>query len=139
MKPPKPSLIPLLALPGHQKPSLLVAAGFTATALLHLMGPVGDFPAGTVLPVPGYCIDEEVDGSPYCVRAYGRGTTFAGWPARRFRTALQCELWFGGMRPLFFTEVDVTDHAEALRLERVVEAVIPMYDYCGTGTMRKAA
>ncbi|WP_460500745.1 hypothetical protein, partial [Hymenobacter agri] len=80
MKPPKPSLIPLLASPGHKKPSLSVAAGFTDTDLLHLVAPVLDFPAGTVLPVLGYCIDEEVDGTPYCVRAYvpGRGTTFAG-------------------------------------------------------------
>jgi hypothetical protein len=140
MKPHKPALIPLLASPGHKKPSLSVAAGFTENDLLHLAAPVLDFPTGMVLPV---LIDEEVDGTPYCVRAYvpGRGTTFAGRQASRFRTALQREVWFGGIRPLFFTELDVTDHAEALRLERVVEAVvIPMYDYRGMDTpMRKAA
>ena len=143
MKTPKPSLIPLLASPGKKKPDLAVSAGFTETDLLHLTGPVLDFPKGTVLPVLGYCIDEEVDGTPYCVRAYvpGRGTTFAGRQASRFRTALQREVWFGGIRPLFFTEIDVTDHAEALRLERVVEAVvIPMYDYSGlVSPLRKAA
>ena len=142
MKTPKPSLIPLLASPGKKKPDLSIAGGFTDGDLLHLTGPVLDFPKGTVLPVLGYCIDEEVDGTPYCVRAYvpGRGTTFAGRQASRFRTALQREVWFGGVRPLFLTEIDVTDHAEALRLERIVEAVvIPMYDYRGLDTLRKAA
>ncbi|MBH8558971.1 hypothetical protein [Hymenobacter negativus] len=138
----KPSLIPELGSPQNKRTRLSVAAGFTETDLLHLTAPVLDFPKGTVLPVLGYCIDEEVDGTPYCVRAYvpGRGTTFAGRQASRFRTALQREVWFGGIRPLFFTEIDVTDHAEALRLERVVEAVvIPMYDYRGFDTLRKAA
>jgi hypothetical protein len=99
--------------------------------------------SGTVLPVLGYCINEKVDGTPYCVRAYvpGRGTTFAGRQASRFRTALQREVWIGGIRPLFFSEINITDQAEALRLERVVEAVvIPMYDYRGLDSpMRKAA
>jgi hypothetical protein len=141
MKIHKLPLIPLLASPGNKRPSLPVAAGFTDGDLLHLTAPVLDFPKGTVLPVLGYCIDEEVDGTPYCVRAYvpGRGTTFSGRQASRFRTALQREVWFGGLRPLFLTEIDVTDHAEALRLERIVEAVvIPMYDYAAQ-SLRKAA
>jgi hypothetical protein len=138
-----PSLTPLLALPGQQELSLPVAAGFTENDLLRLAAPVLDFPSGTVLPVLGYCINEKVDGTPYCVRAYvpGRGTTFAGRQASRFRTALQREVWIGGIRPLFFSEINITDQAEALRLERVVEAVvIPMYDYRGLDSpMRKAA
>jgi hypothetical protein len=134
-KPPLP-LIPLLASPKNKRARLNVAAGFQDTDMLHLIAPVLDFPKGTILPVLGYCIDEELDGTPYCVRAYvpGRGTTYAGRQASRFATALQKEKWFGGIRPLYFTEIDVTDHADALRLERVTEAVvIPMYNYAVLG------
>lgn len=141
MKPPKPSVITMLASPGHKTPSLSVATGFTETDRLHLTDPALEFSKGTVLPVPGYCINEEMDGTPFCIRAYvpGRGATFTRWQANCFRTALQREAWFNGLRPLFFTEADITAHAETLRLERVVEAVtIPIYDYRGMDKMHKA-
>jgi hypothetical protein len=136
MKKAASSLIPLLRGPKKRRPELSVAQGFTDGDLLHLTGPVLGYEAGTVLPVLAFCIDEELDGTPYCVRAYvpGKGTTYAGCQAARFRTALQKEQWFGGIRPLYFTEVDVTDHADMLRLERVSEAIIiPMYDYASLG------
>ena len=136
-------LIPPLGTPKNKRAGQPVADGFRDGDLLHLTASVHDYPKGTVLPILGFCLDTEVDGTPYCLRAYvpGRGTTYAGRQASRFRTALQQEQWFGGIRPLYFTEIDITDHAEALRLERVTEAVvIPMYDYSALDLpTRKAA
>ncbi|MDO7877350.1 hypothetical protein Q5H93_21575 [Hymenobacter sp. ASUV-10] len=143
-KNPKP-LIPLLGSPVNKRAKLDVSEGFKEGDMLVLTGRVLSFRAGTVLPVLGYCLDMDVDGTPYCLRAYvpGKRTTYAGRQASRFRTALQQEVWFGGMRSLYFTELDVTDHAEAIRLQRETGAiVIPMYDYDRLGidtTTQKAA
>lgn len=89
-KHPKP-LIPPLGSPTNKRAKLDVSEGFKEGDLLHLAAPVLGYPAGTVLPVLGYCRDEDVDGTPYCLRAYvpGKGTTYAGRQASRFRTALQ--------------------------------------------------
>jgi len=143
-KNPKP-LIPLLGSPTNKRAKLDVSEGFKEGDELRLTKPVLRYKTGTVLPVLGFCLDVDVDGTPYCLRAYvpGKGTTYAGRQASRFRTALQKEVWFGGMRSLYFTELDVTDHAESIRLHRETGAVvIPMYDYDRLGidtTTRKAA
>ena len=83
---------------------------------------------GSIVPVFGYCRCDDLNGAPYQVRAYlpGFGTTWAAREARRFPTALQEEVLF--TLPLMLTELDLTDHAEALALERHCGAkIIPLY------------
>ena len=83
---------------------------------------------GTIVPVLGFVRCDDLQGLPYVVRAYvpGFGTTLACRDARMFPTALQQEMLFSF--PETITELDLTDHADALALERHVGAkVIPMY------------
>lgn len=90
---------------------------FTARAL--------GFPKGAVVPAYGKCVyyDPET-GQPYAVTAYVRGGSeavpYAERQAVKYRTAHQKEQWFGSVL-LFLTEIDLTDYADVLRLERVAE------------------
>ncbi len=102
--------------------------------LLHVLadiaGPDGKplFRKGTIVPVLGFVRCDDLTGLAYVVRAYvpGFGTSLACRDARMFPTALQQEMLFS--YPETITEVDLTDHADALALERHVGArVIPMY------------
>ncbi|MCC3156467.1 hypothetical protein LJ737_04415 [Hymenobacter sp. 15J16-1T3B] len=105
------------------------ALGFRDSDLLHIIRNCEDRSAGQVLPVLGYCICFGVNQEAYAVRVYvpGRQTTSAGREALRFPTALETEVLFVPL-PAFITEIDVTDSAHCLALERVHEAVvIPMY------------
>ena len=127
----KPLLPPLAsALKGEKPISLL--DGFQPGDLLHLLAEVVGRPAGTVLPVLGYCLCVDAQGQPYALRAYvplspAFATTYAGREAARFPEPGQQERWLGGVQ-MYFTEVDMTDHAHELRLERRREAlVIAMY------------
>lgn len=114
--------------------------------LLHLLAEVARRPAGTVLPVLGQlcCFDEH--GQLWRLVAYVPAsplecTTYAGRQARRFPEPGQLERWFGGVH-LLFTEIDLTDSAEGLALERWSEApVIPMYpaNQQAPRALRKAA
>lgn len=113
--------------------------------LLHVLadipGPDGLtlFKKGTIVPVLGFCRCDDLTGLPYVVRAYvpGFGTSLACRDARMFPTALQQEVLFS--YPETITELDLTDHADALALERHVGAkVIPMYPTLAH-VMRRAA
>ena len=104
--------------------------------LLHFLadvyGPDGEtllFRKGSIVGLFGYCRHDDLNGMAYTVRVYlpGHGTTWAARDAYRYPTALQQEVCFGPV-PELFTELDLTDHAEALALERHEGAkVIKMY------------
>lgn len=125
-------LLPLLlsALKGEKPISLL--DGLREGDLLHLLSALLGWPKGTVLPILGYCLCVDAQGQPYALRAYlplstVQGTTYAGREAARFPEPGQQERWFGGVQ-MRFTELDLTDHADELRLERRREAlVVQMY------------
>lgn len=125
-------LLPALpsAVPG-EKP-IALADGFEPGDLLHLQAELVGRPAGTVLPVLGYCLCLDGQGQPYALRAYlplspAFATTYGGREAVRFPEPGQQERWFNGVQ-MFFTELDITDHAHELLLERRREAlVVQMY------------
>lgn len=100
--------------------------------MLHLLDELVHRPAGTVLPVLGQCQYFDAQRQLWRLLAYVPAsteecTTYAGRQASRFPEAGQLERWFGGVH-MVFTEIDITDSAEALALERRTEAlVIPMY------------
>jgi hypothetical protein len=127
----KPLLPPLASALKGEKPLSLVE-GFREGDLLHLKAEVAGRPKGTVLPVLGYCLCIDAQGQPYALRAYvplcpAFATTYAGREAARFPEPNQRERWLGGVQ-MRFTEVDLTDHAHELALERRREGlVIQMY------------
>jgi hypothetical protein len=114
--------------------------------LIHLLAEVARRPAGTVLPVLGQNACYDAQGNLWRLLAYVPAspeecTTYAGRQASRFPEAGQLERWFGGVH-MRFTEIDITDSAESLALERCTEAVvIPMYpaNQLGRPALRKAA
>jgi hypothetical protein len=141
MTPTPAPLIPSLPCSDRAREKHLVADGFRDGDLLYLLAGIGDWPAGTVLPVLGFCVCHDVNYQPYALRAYvpGRATTYSGREAARFPAALQTEMWLGSI-PMYFTEIDITDHADALALRRISEAVvIEMYPKPAQGSMRVAA
>jgi hypothetical protein len=115
-----------------QKQEYDLATGFKDGDLLHLLTELQHHPASTVLPVLGQCCCYDAAGNLWRLLAYVPAspldcTTYAGRQARRFPEAGQVERWFGGIH-MVFTEVDITDSAEALAVERCTEAiVIQMY------------
>lgn len=125
------SLIPPLRSALAPKESYAVAT-FLGGDLIHLLSSVAYWPAGTVLPVLGQCQYFDAQKQLWRLLAYvpasaDECTTYAGRQARRFPEAGQLEQWFGGVH-MVFTEIDITDSAECLALERRTEAVvIPMY------------
>ena len=126
------SLLPPLpsALKG-EKP-IPLTEGLLEGDLLHFKAPIAGRPQGTVLPVLGYCLCLDAQGQPYALRAYvplcpEYATTYAGREAVRFPEPNQRERWLGGIQ-LYFSELDLTDHAHELALERRREGlVIAMY------------
>ncbi|MGI4871361.1 MAG: hypothetical protein ACRYFX_09300 [Janthinobacterium lividum] len=109
-----------------------VEDGFRTGDLLHLLAEVAGRPAGTVLPVLGQCRCPDAHGRAWRLLAYVPAsptdcTTYAGRQASRFPEAGQVERWFAGVQ-MRFTEIDITDWADSLALERQTEAiVIQMY------------
>lgn len=107
--------------------------GFRSSDLLHVLAPGLPWPAGTVLPVLGQCLCRDAQGHAWRLLAYVPAcpqecTTYPGRQAARFREEGQVECWFAGIPMGYFTELDITDYADALALERLREAVIiPMY------------
>lgn len=124
------SLIPLLqaAFAAKRAPGLSVAAGFAADDSLHLKAAVAGHTAGTVLPVLGYCLFADATGEAYSLLAYVKPsatscTAYAQREAARFAAPQQTERWLGSIH-LFFAQVDITDHAEELLLERGTETLV---------------
>lgn len=105
---------------------------------LHLTAPVAGFPKGSVHGIYGYCTYTDEQGQVYAVTAYVRGgsqaVAYTDRAARRYATANQHEQWFGSVL-MYLTEIDLTDYADCLRLERLSDRVLPLLtdltpDYC---------
>ncbi|MBG8556187.1 hypothetical protein [Hymenobacter guriensis] len=132
-------LVPRLSCARRTHGKFDILSGFHPTDRLHITSPIEGFDAGTILPVLGFCLCFDAEGNTYAVRAYvsGYGITAAGREAVRFPTAFQQEEIFADL-PQFITELDMTECADAVCLERLHEAVIiPMYP--SAEHMRKAA
>ena len=121
------TLIPLLqaAFAAKRSPRLAVSDGFSEGDTLHLLALVAGHPAGSVLPVLGYCRCADAAGEVYALLAYVKPsatacTAYAQRDAAQFAAPQQTERWLGSIH-LFFAEVDITDHAEELALERRAE------------------
>ncbi|NML67641.1 hypothetical protein HHL22_20765 [Hymenobacter sp. RP-2-7] len=127
------TLLPPLRGALNPKESHNLQDGFKEADLLHLLQPLAGRPAGTVLPVLGQLACFDARGQLWRLLAYvpaspSECTTYAGRQARRFPEAGQVERWFAGIPLGYFTEIDLTDSAECLALERQTEAiVVPMY------------
>ena len=116
------SLLPLLASALKGEKPFSLTNGFREGDLLHLTADLIGCFKGTVLPVLGYCLCFDAQGQPYSLRAYVPvcpvgATTYAHREAVRFPEFGQCERWLGGVQ-MRFTELDLTDHAHELALER---------------------
>lgn len=108
-----------------------------ATALqpgdqLHLTAPILGFPKGISRAIHGYCLHRDEQGRAYAVTAYvqpldmGQHTiAYTDREARRYPTPNQREQWFGSVL-MYLTEIDLTDYADCLRLERLSERVLPL-------------
>jgi hypothetical protein len=109
---------------------------------LHFTAPVLGFPKGGVAGIYGYCVYTDDQGQAYAVTAYVRGGMYAvaytDREARRYPTANQREQWFGSVL-MYLTEIDLTDYADCLRLERLSERVTPMLAAANTIDYRQAA
>jgi len=96
---------------------------------LHLTAPVLGFAKGSRLPAYGYCRHIDAQGQTYAVTAYVRGgsqgVAYHDREAHRYPTPGQREQWFGSVL-LHLTEIDLTDYADCLRLERLSERVLPL-------------
>jgi hypothetical protein len=100
------------------------------------------------LDVVGQCLCRDANGEAWRLLAYvapsdGEFTSYADRQAARFPEAGQMERWFGSIY-LFFTEIDITDHADELALERCVPTVaapsVPALPFHQPATgLRKAA
>ena len=137
-------LLPFLKGALNPKLPYSVEDGFQEGDLLHLLGEVAGRPAGTVWPVLGQCRCCDPAGHCWRLLAYVPAsasdcTTYFGRTASRFPEAGQLERWFAGVQ-MRFTEIDITDWAESLALERQTEAVvIQMYPPHQQGFLRQAA
>ncbi len=112
---------------------------------LHFTAPVLGFPRGTSRAIYGYCVYTDDQGQAYAVRAYVRPTNlgdfvvaFTERDARRYPTANQQERWFGEYL-MYLTEIDLTDYADCLRLERLSERVTPLLPAATTAPYLQAA
>ena len=104
-------------------PDYSVATGFEIADALHLLAAVGGHRPGDVLEVWGYCLSLDDQGQPYALLAYVRPSAthsvcYTERQAARFPAAGQQERWLSNVRPLLLTEIDITDHADELALER---------------------
>jgi hypothetical protein len=96
---------------------------------LHFTAPILGFARGTVHALYGYCVHFDTHGSAYAVTGYINGgphaVPYTEREARRYPTANQHEQWFGSVL-MYMTEIDLTDYADCLRLERLSERVLPL-------------
>jgi hypothetical protein len=101
---------------------------------LHATSALLGFKRGAVLPIYGYCVLTDESGQAYSVRAYVRpvsmdhAVAFDSREAVRFPTnalGTQQEYWFGSYL-MYLTEIDLTDYADCLRLERLSARVLPL-------------
>jgi len=99
---------------------------------LHLTAAILGFPKGMTRPIFGYCVHTDAQGQPYAVRAYVQplernhhAVAYTERDAGRYPTPGQQERWFGAVL-LYLTEIDLTDYADCLRLERLSERVLPL-------------
>jgi hypothetical protein len=99
---------------------------------LHLTAPVHGFARGRKLGIYGYCVQYDTQGQPYAVVAYVRpdelsryAVAYAEREAGRYPTDSQREQWFSSVL-MYLVEIDLTDYADCLRLERLSERVTPL-------------
>jgi hypothetical protein len=99
---------------------------------LHLMAPILGFKKGRKVSIYGYCVEYDTQGQPFSVTAYVRPDglgdhtlAYSERQAGRYPTAGQREQWFGSVL-MYLTEIDLTDYADCLRLERLSERVLPL-------------
>jgi hypothetical protein len=119
------SLLPCLpgALRGQRRTLFSLDTGFELGDQLHLKADIAGHLKGSVVPVLGQCLSRETPlGPPYALVAYVPASatvcvTYAERPAAHFEVGQHVERWFNGVQ-LYFAEIDVTDHAESLALER---------------------
>lgn len=101
---------------------------------LHATSSLLGFKRGAVLPIYGYCVLADEHGQPYSVRAYVRPVSMdhavafdsreaVRYPANTLGT--QQEYWFGSYL-MYLTEIDLTDYADCLRLERLSLRITPL-------------
>lgn len=94
---------------------------------LHLTAAVLGLPKGITLPIAGFCATVALDGTTVNVVAYvlpmsatAHSVGFSERDYRRFPCALYREKWFG-TPPVCFVEIDLTDYADCVKLERLPE------------------
>jgi len=101
---------------------------------LHATSSLLGFKRGAVLPIYGYCVLTDERGQVYSVRAYVRPVSMDHAVAFDSREAVrypsnglgtQQEYWFGAYL-MYLTEIDLTDYADCLRLERLSARVLPL-------------
>jgi hypothetical protein len=124
----KPLLPALPSAVRGEKPIALFDGGFLPGDLVHVKADLSGWPANTVLPVLGQNACYDAQGHIWRLVAYlplsrAFATTYAGRDAARFPEPGQRESWFSGVQ-MYFTELDITDHAHELALERRREAMV---------------
>ena len=99
---------------------------------IHLTAPVLGFAKGRKLFLCGYCTEYDTQGQPYAVTAYVRpdsldahAVSYSQRQAGRYPTHNQQEQWFGTVL-MYLVEIDLTDYADCLRLERANERLLPL-------------
>ena len=124
-------LLPALpsALPDQRNLTFDLSAGFEPVDRLHILNEtIAGHLAGSVVPVLGHCLSRETPTSPpYALVAYVPVSptvciAYAERSAAHFEADQHIERWFAGVQ-LYFAEIDITDHAESLALERPVVVV----------------
>jgi hypothetical protein len=98
----------------------------------HLTAPMLGFPKGRKVSIYGYCVQYDTQGHAYAVTAYVRpdelndhAVAYSEREAARYPTDSQREQWFGSVL-MYLTEIDLTDYADCLKLERLSERVTPL-------------
>lgn len=99
---------------------------------LHATAPLLGFPRGRKIDVYGYCTQYDAQGQAYAVTAYVRPfeigqhtVAYTEREAGRYPTGNQREQWFGSVL-MYLTEIDLTEYADCLRLERLSKRVMPL-------------
>ncbi|GAA4501341.1 hypothetical protein GCM10023172_23020 [Hymenobacter ginsengisoli] len=124
-------LIPALhsALPGQYNILHDVSNGFQPQhPVLHTLIPIAGHPANLALNILGQCLSRETPDSPaYALVAYvapsaTERVAYTNRSAARFEVGQHIERWFAGVQ-LYFTEIDITDYADSLRLEYLAPIV----------------
>jgi len=124
-------LIPALhsALPGQRNTLHDVSSGFQPQhPVLLTLAPIAGHAANLTLNVLGQCLSRETPDSPaYALVAYvapsaTERVAYTNRSAARFEVGQHTERWFAGVQ-LYFTEIDITDYADSLRLEYLAPVV----------------